>query len=168
VELDIVKAADTTLLVLAPGAGDEIQTMKAGILEAADVIAINKADREGAEQLKADLEAMLAMKPRPKSDWLPPVILTEAINDKGTAELSDALLKHYEYLKASGNLARRRRERVKLELLETIEADLKEMIHGLDCGAYLEKLVEDIQKGKMSPQQASGEIIARILDKKVK
>ena len=62
VELDIVKAADTTLLVLAPGAGDEIQTMKAGILESADVIAINKADNEGADRLKADLEAMLAMK----------------------------------------------------------------------------------------------------------
>ena len=93
VELDIVKAADTTLLVMAPGAGDEIQTMKAGIMESADVIAVNKADKEGADRLKTDLAAMLEMKARRPGDWLPPVVLTEAINDKGTDELASMLSK---------------------------------------------------------------------------
>jgi LAO/AO transport system kinase len=165
VELDIVKATDTTLLVLAPGAGDEIQTMKAGILESADVIAVNKADKEGADRLKSDLESMLAMKLRISSDWQVLVILTEAINDKGTEELSAALLKHSEYLKQSGELPKRRRERAKLELLETIEGNLKEMIRNLDGGDYLEKLVDAVQKGKQNPQSAAAEIFTRLFNK---
>ena len=162
VELDIVKAADTTLLVLAPDAGDEIQTMKAGILESADVIAINKADLEGADRLKVDLESMLTMKSRHSGDWLATIVMTEAINDKGTDELSSTLLKHHEYLIASGKLPERRRERAKLELLETVEGHLKDMIHDLDGGDYLEKLVDDIQIGKKSPQNAAAEIIRRL------
>jgi len=166
VELDIVKAADTTLLVLAPGAGDEIQTMKAGILESADVIAINKADLEGADRLKVDLESMLTMKSRRTGDWLVSIVLTEAIYDKGTDELYSALLKHHEYLKASGKLPERRRERAKLELLETVEGHLKDMIHDLDGGDYLEKLVDAVQKGKLTPQSAAAEIMTRLLKKR--
>ena len=165
VEIDIVKAADTTLLVMAPGAGDEIQTMKAGILESADVIAVNKADKEGADRLKIDLAAMLEMKTQRPGDWLTTVVLTEAINDKGTDELSSMLLKHREYLKASGELPKRRRERAKLELLETIEGYLKDMIHNLDGGAYLEKLVDDLLKGKKSPQSAASDIKSRLAGK---
>jgi len=165
VEIDIVKAADTTLLVMAPGAGDEIQTMKAGILESADVIAVNKADKEGADRLKIDLAAMLEMKTQRPGDWLTTVVLTEAINDKGTDEISSMLLKHREYLKASGELPKRRRERAKLELLETIEGYLKDMIHNLDGGAYLEKLVDDLLKGKKSPQSAASDIKSRLAGK---
>lgn len=165
VEIDIVKAADTTLLVLAPGAGDEIQTMKAGILESADIIAINKADIEGANRLKVDLESMLTMKSHRTGDWLTPVVLTEAINEKGTEELSSALMKHREYLKESGELPERRRERAKLELLETIEGNIKEMIHNLDSGDYLERLVDDVQQGKKSPPNAAAEITARLFKK---
>jgi LAO/AO transport system kinase len=165
VELDIVKAADTTLLVLAPDAGDEIQTMKAGILESADIIAINKADQEGADRLKVDLEMMMEMKAKRPSDWLTPIVLTEAINEKGIDELSSALMKHHEYLKESGELPERRRERTKLELLETIEGNIKEMIRNLDDGDYLEKLVDDLQKGKKSPPNAAAEITARLFKK---
>ena len=165
VEIDIVKAADTTLLVLAPGAGDEIQTMKAGILESADVIAINKADKEGADQLKIDLATMLTMKAKRSGDWLPPVVLTEAINDKGTEELSSALLKHRDHLNASGEMPRRRRERVKLELLETVEGYIRDMIHNLDGGDYLEKLLDDLQKGKTDPQNAAEKLMSRFASK---
>jgi len=166
VELDIVKAADTTLLVLAPGAGDEIQMMKAGILESADVIAINKADLEGADRLKVDLESLLTMKTCHSGDWQMPIVLTEAINDKGTDELSSTLLKHHEYLIASGKLPERRRERAKLELLETVEGHLKDMIHDLDGGDYLEKLVDTVQKGQLTPQSAAAEIMTRLLKKR--
>jgi LAO/AO transport system kinase len=162
IEIDIVKAADTTLLVLAPGAGDEVQTMKAGILESADIIAINKADKEGADHLKADIESMLTMKTRHPGEWLPPIILTEAINDKGTGELASALFKHREHLNASGELPVRRRERVKLELLETVEGFIKDMVHDLDGGEYLEKLVNEMQKGKTNPRQAALEISQRL------
>jgi LAO/AO transport system kinase len=162
VELDIVKAADTTLLVLAPGAGDEIQTMKAGIIESADVIAVNKADMEGADRLKADLDAMLAMKSRDSNDWLPPVILTEAVNDKGADELVSALGKHREYLNATGALPQRRRERARLELLETIEGYLKDLVYNLDGGDLLEKLVDDLQKGKTTPRRAARKLLSRL------
>jgi len=165
VEIDIVKAADTTLLVLAPGAGDEIQTMKAGIIESADIFAINKADKDGTYRLRVDLEMMLAMQPRNANDWLPPIVLTQAIDDKGTGELGEALLKHQGYLKTGGGLAERRRERARLELLETIEANIKDMLNRLDGGQFLEKLVDDLQKGNASPQSAAQEIMKRLVDK---
>jgi LAO/AO transport system kinase len=165
VEIDIVKAADTTLLVLAPGAGDEIQTMKAGILESADIIAVNKADKEGADRLKADLALMLSMKARPGGEWLPPIVLTEAVNDKGTDGLVASILKHREYLKNSGGLIKRRRERAKLELLETVENSIKDMVRGLDGGAFVEKLIGEIQKGKTSPQNAAQEILELLMKK---
>jgi LAO/AO transport system kinase len=165
VEIDIVKAADTTLLVMAPGAGDEIQTMKAGILESADVIAVNKADMEGADHLKTDLEQMLAMKIRKPGDWLPPIVMTEGVKDKGTAELAEALLKHREYLNACGGLPQRRRERAELELMETLEAAFKDMVRGLENGRFLNRLVDGLQKGRNSPQSAAREIMDRLIDK---
>jgi LAO/AO transport system kinase len=158
VELDIVKAADTTLLVLAPGAGDEIQTMKAGIIESANVVAINKADMDGAERLKVDLETTLGM----KDDWLPPVILTEAINSKGSDELAAALIKHREHLESGGALAQRRRQRAKLELLEIVEAYLKVLLHNLENDDTLEKLIDDLQQGKSTPRRAAREILSRL------
>jgi LAO/AO transport system kinase len=162
VEIDIVKAADMTLLVLAPGAGDEIQTMKAGILEAADILVVNKADKEGADRLKADLESMLSLKTRRTGEWLPPVVLTEVINDKGTDELGAVVLKHREYLKTSGGMTGRRRERARLELLTTVEGLIKDMVHELDGGAYLERLVDDMQKGKTNPRNAALKITERL------
>jgi LAO/AO transport system kinase len=162
VEIDIVKAADTTLLVLTPGAGDEIQTMKAGILESADIIAINKADKEGADRLKTDLELMQSMKARPSGEWLPPIVLTEAVKDKGTDELVAQILKHRNYLRQSGGITKRRRERARLELLETVESAIKNMVQALDGGAYFEKLVDEIQKGKTNPQQAAKEILNQV------
>ncbi len=98
-ELDIAKAADTTILVLAPGAGDEIQMMKAGIIEWADVFAINKADIGRAEVLKENLETVITEKPDAGKMWTPPVILTEAVNRKGIDKLAAALLEHHEFLK---------------------------------------------------------------------
>jgi LAO/AO transport system kinase len=162
VEIDIVKAADTTLLVLAPGAGDEVQTMKAGILESADVIAVNKADREGADRLKADLESMLGMKSHHYGEWLPPISMTEAVNDKGTDRLGKVIFKHREYLQTSGELARRRRERVKLALLESVEGLIKDTVHQLDGGGYLEKLTDALLRGQTSLPRAARKITGRL------
>ena len=165
VEIDIVKAADTTLLVLAPGAGDEIQAMKAGIIESADVFAINKADKEGADKLKTDIEMMLEMKTRKTGDWLPPIVMTEAVNDKGTAVLAEALLKHREYLKTGKSLAERRYERVKLELMDIIEADIKNMVVNLDNGQLLKRTIDALEKGRTTPHEAANEIMGRLVDK---
>ena len=162
IEIDIVRAADTTLLVLAPGSGDEVQTMKAGILEMADIIAINKADKDGADHLKADLEWMLTMKVHRQEEWLPPIVLTEAIHDKGTGELAEAILRHREFLVTCGGMPKRKRERAKLELLETVEGQVKDMIHNLDGGDYLEKLLDELMEGKTNPRQAALEISQRL------
>jgi len=164
VEIDIVKAADTTLVVLTPGYGDEIQTMKAGILEAADILIVNKADTEGADRLKVDLESMLALKaPRPE-EWRTPVILTEAINDKGTEELAGAVMSHRDFLVENGGMAGRKRERARLELLEAVEACVRDFIYRLDGGEYLEKLVDDFLQGKTNPRCAARKITGRLAD----
>ncbi len=165
VEIDIIKAADTTLLVLAPGAGDEIQTMKAGILESADILAVNKADKEGADRLKSDLAMMQSMQVKRTVGWLPPIIPTEAVNDKGTDEIINHILKHREYLEQSGGMPLRRRERARLELLETVEGLIKDTVHELDGSQYLEGLIDSMLKGALNPQKAAREIAKRVTDR---
>ena len=162
IEIDITKAADTTLLVLTPSAGDGIQMMKAGILEVADIFVINKADIEGADILKTGLEVMLAMKARLQNDWQPSIVLTEAIHGKGTEELAEKILRHREFLISSGELEKRQKERVKLELMDTIESFLRNFIHGIDKGDYLEKLVDNLLQGKTNPHSATLEITNRL------
>jgi LAO/AO transport system kinase len=162
IEIDIVKASDTTIVVLMPGSGDEIQMMKAGILEAVDVFVINKADKEGADSLKIGLESMLMMRTHQQDEWLPGIVLTEAIRDKGTQELAEMILHHREFLVASGELQKRRRERARLELLETVEGFIKDSIHQIDDGDYLEKLVDALLRGKTNPHRATIEITNRL------
>ena len=164
IEIAITKASDTTLLVLTPGAGDEIQMMKAGILEAADIFVINKADKEGADNLKVDLESMLRMKTYQVGGWETPIVMTEAICDKGTEELGKEIFRHREFLLSGGELQKRQRERAKLELLDTMESFLHDFIHGLDEGDYLEKVVDDLVQGKTSPHAAAMEITSRLAE----
>ncbi len=162
IEMDITRAADTTLVVLTPGSGDEIQMMKAGILEAADIFVVNKADKEGADNIKAELEAMLAMKPCPPGGWRPPIVLTEAIYDKGTLELGGEISRHREFLVSSGGMQKRQRERTKLELLDAMESFFRDFINGVDEGEYLDKLVAAILQGKTTPHAATLDIGNRI------
>ncbi|MFC2001402.1 methylmalonyl Co-A mutase-associated GTPase MeaB [Chloroflexota bacterium] len=161
IEIDITRAADTTLLILTPGAGDEIQMMKAGILEAADILVINKADKDGADNIKMNLEIMLEMRTCHSDEWKPGIVLTEAIYDKGTEELMAEIFRHREFLVSSGELAKRQKGRAKLELLETVEGFLKNFIHGIDEGDYLEKLVDDLLQGRTNPHSATLEIASR-------
>lgn len=162
VEIDITRAADTTMVVLTPGAGDEIQMMKAGILEAADIFVINKADREGAETIKMNLEVMLGMRTLQAGAWEPKVLLTQAVTGRGIEELVAECFRHREYLVSSGELKRRQKERTRLELLETMEGFLKNFIHGIDQGDYLEKLVDDLMQGKTNPHTATLDITSRL------
>ena len=162
VEIDIVRATDTTIVIMTPGAGDEVQMMKAGILEAADILVVNKADLVGADRVQAALEAILDMKESRPHIWMPTVVMTEAVNDKGTDRLLEAMTKHLEYLETSGGLTARRRERARLEILETVEAVVSDYIHGLGNGAYLEKFVEEVVNGKVSPRHAAMAITAEL------
>ena len=159
-EVDITRVSDTATVILTPGMGDEIQMMKAGILEATDIFVINKADRDGASNLKVGLEAMLEMRPHHPGEWKPGIFLTEAISSKGTEELVEEILRHKEFLISSGEFQKRRHEKAKLELIDLIESSLKNHIYQrIEKDGYLEKLVDDLVQKKTNPQSAALEII---------
>ncbi len=99
-EVDIVKAAETTVVVLVPGLGDDIQAIKAGILEIADVFVVNKADREGADRTAAEIATMLDF--TPDRAWRPPIVRTVAPRGEGVREAIDAIASHGEFLRATG------------------------------------------------------------------
>ena len=162
-EIEITKIADTAALILSPGSGDEMQMMKAGILEAADIFVINKADKDGADNVALSIELMLGMKTYHHSEWKPTILLTEAVFGKGVEELTEAILNHKEFLASSGELEKRRKERAKEELIETIESFVKLYCYqGIEEGGYLEKLVDDIAQRKTNPHSAALEIINRL------
>ena len=162
VEIDVVRATDTTIVIMTPGAGDEVQMMKAGILEYANILVVNKADLAGADRVQAALAAMLDMKESQRNSWIPPVVMTEAVNDKGTDGLVEAITRHLEYLETGGGLAARRRERARLEILEAVEVVVSDYIRGLENGAYLEKFVEEMVNGKVSPSRAAIALTAEL------
>ena len=164
-EVDIARVADTSVILLTPGMGDEIQMMKAGILEAADIFVINKADREGVDNLKTGLELMLRMKTCPPGEWLPCIVPTEAIFDTGTEQLAQEILRHREFLTSSGELEKRRKERAELELVWAVESSLRSYIESVDKD-YLVKLVDDLVHRKTSPQLAAARIINSSEDRK--
>lgn len=160
-EVDIARVADTSIIVLTPGMGDEIQMMKAGILEVADIFVINKADREGADNLRTGIEVMLEMKTHLPGEWKPGIILTEAVSDIGTEQLAEEILRHREFLTSGGELEKRRRERAKLELTMAVESSLKNYIERMDKD-YLAKLVDDLVYRKTNPRSAASKIIAQV------
>ena len=132
-EVDVVRSVETVLLVTLPGLGDDIQAIKAGIMEIADVFVVNKADRDGVDRAVRDLEVMLSLADSP--DWMPPIVKTVASTNQGVAELVESLESHRTYLEQSGELDRRRRSRLRLRvenlLTERILSRAEELM-GLD------------------------------------
>src|SRR5271165_82995 len=106
-EVDIVRLADVTIVVLVPGMGDDVQTIKAGIMEIADIFVINKSDREGAERVEREIRAMQSLTVR-NNDWIPPIVKTVASEGTGITELLAAIEKYREYLEQSGRAQARR------------------------------------------------------------
>ena len=121
-EVDVVRSVDTVVVVTVPGLGDDIQAIKAGILEIADVFVINKADREGVERTVRDLHMMLSLGEH--GEWVPPILKTIASHDAGVAEMAAAIDKHRAWLMESGELERRRRTHLRLR----VETILKERV----------------------------------------
>src|SRR5947208_4602369 len=116
-EVEVMRAAQTVLVVSAPGMGDEVQAIKAGILEIADIFVVSKADKHGADQTAAELSMMLSIDPnRRKAAWRIPVLRTSAIKDQGLVQLADTLQQHREYLIESGMLAQRAQRQVRSEI----------------------------------------------------
>jgi len=158
-ELDIVEAADTTVVVLVPEAGDAIQTMKAGLLEIADIFVVNKADREGADGLVAELEKMLHQSPK-QEWWQVPVLMTQATKDIGIRELFESILKHRETLEQTGRLAQHRQRQRRSEFMHTIQQGLVARILRLvEREGSMTASLEGVEKGDIDPYSASMEIL---------
>jgi LAO/AO transport system kinase len=124
VELDVAKAADTTLVVLVPESGDDIQAMKAGLMEIADLFIINKSDRQGANQAFAQIQSMLEMRHPEKGLWPPQVIKTSALKDEGITTLTDALVEHRQYLNEHGIIRQNFRDRILFKIKSHIEENV--------------------------------------------
>lgn len=162
-EVDISRVADTTVVVLGPGMGDEIQMMKAGILETADIFVVNKADRPGAENVRVQLQQMLAIQQGTETGWETPVLLAQAVNGTGTGEVAATVLQHQEYLQTSGDIERRRRKRAALELAEAVEHALRQHVGRVLDAARLEKLAGDLVRKVTDPYSAAEDLMRQTL-----
>lgn len=162
-EVDIVKRADTTMVVLVPGLGDDIQAIKAGILEIGDIFTINKADREGAERLNIELEMMLDLN-QDKVAWRPPVKRTIASRSDGIDDLVSTIHDHVAYLTESGQLLERRRERTKNELLAMLNEQMGRIIlKRISESGEFDQMVASIEQRTSDPYTVVDKILASIL-----
>lgn len=162
-EVDIVKNADTTLVVVVPGLGDDIQAIKAGILEIGDIFVINKADREGADRLHVEIEMMLDLNSE-KSDWRPPIAQTIASKDQGISDVVQMIEDHTAYLKESGQLKIRREERVESEFLAMLTDGLQRKVLGpLKQTHKLDDLVKDLASRKSDPYSEVKKVLEDVL-----
>ncbi len=164
-EVDINRLADTTIVVLCPGMGDEVQMMKAGILEAADLYVINKADKDGADILRTQLEIMLGTKTDYTGIWKPLILMAQAVNGKGIDEVTGALLQHKAYLYAGEEILHRRRERAKLELAEAVEFSLRNHVKTILESQELAILAENLALRKTDPYTAADQAVHQALGK---
>ena len=150
-EVDVAAATDTTIVVLAPGAGDAVQMAKAGILEVADVFVVNKSDRDGAGETARDLRQMLQMgAPR---DWSPPVLLTAAASREGVGALWAAVQEHRAHLAGSGGLTTARRDRLRREVEALAAARYRGRVAAA-FGAH-PSLLEDLAGRRTDPYRAA-------------
>jgi LAO/AO transport system kinase len=159
-EIDIAGLADTTLVLLAPGMGDGIQAAKAGILEIGDVYVVNKADRDGANQVRRELRTMLSMAERPEDDWQAPIVLTVATKLEGVDELVTKLDEHRTWLSASGELERRRIRRARDEIETIAVTALRSRFADLHGHDRLDALAEGVVRGESDPYAAADELVA--------
>jgi LAO/AO transport system kinase len=154
-EVDIAKNAHTTLVVDAPGMGDDIQAIKAGILEIADVLIVNKADHDGANSTVAALEMNLNLKAKAENDWRPPVLKTIAIKGEGIDDAVDWIGKHRAYLEANHLTEARERARLRAELEHVAQRELMARLLAGVNGGKIETLVEKMAARELDVYQAA-------------
>lgn len=160
-ELAIAQEAQTTILVLAPGTGDSIQMMKAGIMEIGDIFVVNKADREGAEQTVLEVETMLMLESH-KNSWRPPVIKTQATSGQGIEELWAQVEAHGLFLN-QGEVGRaRRRGQLRDEIIEILTERLKADIWKKARGQTFEDLLDSVERRELDPYAAAGQLMGLV------
>jgi LAO/AO transport system kinase len=190
-ELDVARTADSTALVLVPESGDSIQTLKAGVMEVADIFVVNKADRPGADRLRNDVELMLGLRKgvsfgnvpahhgvdlsrnparaareaaaveKPVS-WTPPVLSVIATKEEGIDALVTALDKHFAYLEDSGTLRARRRERMRERVMDVVERKVSERLwKDAQTIAWLEQQLPSVEDGRSTPFAVADTLLLR-------
>lgn len=193
-ELDVARTADTCLVVLVPESGDSIQTLKAGVMEIADVFTVNKADRPGADRLRNEIEIMLGMRAGATmknvpahhgvdlsrnilrqvreaaaaddaEQWTPPVLKTVAAKDEGIVELVAALDRHFHYLERSGTLRDRRRARLRERVIEVAEDRVRRRLwNDPDTNRWLDERLPELESGEATPFAVADALLARSTD----
>ena len=163
-EVDVMQAAATIVVLSVPGMGDEIQTLKAGVLEIADIHVVNKADREGASRVEAELRSMLGLGNPNKQPWQPPILSCVASREEGIAPLFDAISEHSKFLRSSGELDRRRRQMVKARVLGIAHDLVNEATEREEDNS--EDLFEQVRRRELAPQTAGRLLLKRLVQKK--
>lgn len=161
-EIEIIEIADIVLLVLVPGMGDEIQAMKAGVMEIGDIYVLNKKDHDGIDKLEAEVNYMLSLK---SHDEHPnPVVKTAANENDGIAELVEAIEKYYNFIKESKKLQSKRKNRVKDEIKQILSAKIMVSINEyLETDKHINKWAEKLINGDISPYSFFNEKIKNFL-----
>ena len=163
-EVEIAGLADTTLVLMAPGMGDGIQAAKAGILEIGDLYVINKADRDGADQVRRELRSMLALAERHEGSWNPPIVKTVAAKGEGIDEVVAEIDRHRDWLVDSGELAARRTRRARDEIEAIAVTALRSRWGDVHGRSELDDLAAAVVAGKRDPYAAADELLDAFAD----
>ena len=163
-EVEIAGLADTTLVLMAPGMGDGIQAAKAGILEIGDLYVINKADRDGADQVRRELRSMLALADRPEGSWSPPIVKTVASRGEGIDEVVAEIDRHHAWLASSGELESRRTRRARDEIEAIAVTALRARWGDVHGRSELDELAAAVVAGKSDPYAAADELLDSFAD----
>ena len=162
-EVDIIKTADTIIVVLVPGLGDDIQAIKAGILEIGDVFAINKADHDGVDRLNTELEMMLDLNQQ-KTLWRPPIKRVIANRGEGISELADSIAEQIAQSRSSDQFVKRRTERTRSELLAMLDEQIgRHVRRKLSADGKIDELVASVASRTRNPYAVVNEIMADVL-----
>jgi len=163
-EVEIAKTADTTIVVLAPGLGDTIQSMKAGVMEIADLYVVNKADRSGADELVSEVNVRVEQDSQiKKAAWQAPVLKTIAVENQGTDSLVEAIEKHRSFLRQSGKLRKNRREKTRQETLALLKDEIsRNVLEKVLGNGRFDDLIDDIVAHKKDPYTSVREIVRTI------
>jgi LAO/AO transport system kinase len=161
-EVDIVRTADISIVVLVPGTGDDVQALKAGIMEIADIFVVNKADREGADRLVTAIEANLSLQSFGEGEWRPPILKTEATTGKGVADVWHTIQAFRTH--TAGSRARRLKARNEFRLREIVTRRFLEHVETIVLGPHeFDRLVERIVTREVDPYSAASDILSRAL-----
>lgn len=169
VELDIIDACDVVVVVIVPESGDAVQTMKAGLMEIADIFCVNKADRPGAERIAAELRQAVSARKHRDGAWAVPVLLTEAINRKNIDKLFAKIHEFVEFSKMNGQFAKHRRRQVERKILSIVRGKFQQdFVNELTSLEEFDRTIDDILEGKTNPFRVGEKLYLRFVEQQAR